>query len=248
MRILCISDIIDPLVYSDNIKERFKDVDLILGAGDLPMPYLGFISTSLNRPVLFVFGNHNLMTYDQFRHGTSAHHPIDHMFSGKLSRSFREHGETHQFLPRTFGSTYIGGKTMRHKGLLLAGMGGSIRYNNGKNQYTQRRMNYKLAFMFPRLLWNRVRHGRWVDVFLTHSPPYKLNDGEDPPHNGFKAFRWFIKIFKPRYLLHGHIHLYDINCERMIQYKHTDIINVYGHYILDIDVQSLSNHKNNLGE
>ena len=60
MKILCVSDQIDPLVYSINIKERYQDVDLVISAGDLPMEYLEFIVSSLNKPLLFVFGNHNL--------------------------------------------------------------------------------------------------------------------------------------------------------------------------------------------
>ncbi|TFH04381.1 MAG: metallophosphoesterase, partial [Spirochaetales bacterium] len=60
MRILCVADHIDPLVYSAGIKNRFRDIDLVLGAGDLPMEYLGFISASLNKPIFFVFGNHHL--------------------------------------------------------------------------------------------------------------------------------------------------------------------------------------------
>ena len=37
MKILCVSDQIDPLIYSVNIKERYRDVDLVISAGDLPM-------------------------------------------------------------------------------------------------------------------------------------------------------------------------------------------------------------------
>jgi hypothetical protein len=36
MKILCVADNIDPLVYSSSIKSRFREVDLVLGAGDLP--------------------------------------------------------------------------------------------------------------------------------------------------------------------------------------------------------------------
>ena len=63
MKILCVSDQIDPLVYSSNIKERYKDIDFVISAGDLPMEYLDFIVSSLNKAVYFVFGNHNLNEY-----------------------------------------------------------------------------------------------------------------------------------------------------------------------------------------
>ena len=45
MKILCVADHVDPLVYSINAKERFNDVDLVLSAGDIPMSYLGFIAS-----------------------------------------------------------------------------------------------------------------------------------------------------------------------------------------------------------
>jgi len=37
MKLLCVSDRIDPLVYADSLAERFCDADVILGAGDLPV-------------------------------------------------------------------------------------------------------------------------------------------------------------------------------------------------------------------
>ena len=72
MKILCISDQIDPLVYSGSIKERFKDIDLVLCAGDLAMEYVDFIVTSLNKPTYFIFGNHNLKEFCYY-HPEVAH-------------------------------------------------------------------------------------------------------------------------------------------------------------------------------
>ena len=47
MKILCVCDQIDPIVYNSEIKERFGDVDYILSAGDLPMEYIDFIVFTL---------------------------------------------------------------------------------------------------------------------------------------------------------------------------------------------------------
>ncbi|MBE6351231.1 MAG: metallophosphoesterase, partial [Spirochaetaceae bacterium] len=63
MKILCVSDQIDPLVYSNAIKERFSDIEIVFCAGDLPMEYIDFIVSSLNVPTYFVFGNHNLKEF-----------------------------------------------------------------------------------------------------------------------------------------------------------------------------------------
>ena len=43
-----------------------------------------------------------------------------------------------------------------------------------------------------------------------------------------------IKKFKPRYMLHGHIHLYDLQTSRSTNYCDTQIINVFSHYVLEI--------------
>ena len=60
MRLLCIADHVDPLIYSTGLKERYGKVDLVLSAGDLTLGYYDFIVSTLNRPLYFVFGNHHL--------------------------------------------------------------------------------------------------------------------------------------------------------------------------------------------
>ena len=60
MRLLCIADHVDPLIYSTGLKERYGKVDLVLSAGDLTLGYYDFIISTLNRPLFFVFGNHHL--------------------------------------------------------------------------------------------------------------------------------------------------------------------------------------------
>ncbi|HKK47684.1 MAG TPA: metallophosphoesterase, partial [Alkalispirochaeta sp.] len=86
MKILCVADHIDPLVYSVTIKKRFADVDLVLSAGDLPMDYLGFIASSLNVTVGFVFGNHNLKELPTFYR--SARNALD---STSINHQLRNH-------------------------------------------------------------------------------------------------------------------------------------------------------------
>ncbi|TVR90457.1 MAG: metallophosphoesterase [Spirochaetaceae bacterium] len=220
MTILCVADHIDPLVYSTQAKERYKDIDLVLSAGDLPMQYLGFISGSLNKPVLFVFGNHNLEHYDLFKRRQFISIDVP---------------ETLPQIQNYFGSTCIGGRVVKRKGLLLAGLGGSRRYNAGKNQYTNYQMWLKVMWLIPKLLWNRIRHGRYLDILLTHASPKGIHDKPDACHQGFSSFLWFMRRFKPRYLLHGHIHLYDRNEKRETQYHDTLVINVYDHYVLKIE-------------
>ncbi len=221
-KILGISDKIDPLIYSGNVKKRFSDIDLILSAGDLELKYYGFIVSSLNKPLLFVFGNHNLKSLPLYRHKNEQ-------FDFKNSDTFVN-------LPSSYGSIYLGDKVKNIKSLLVAGLGGSMKYNNGSNQFTEFGMALKIIKILPGLLINRIFYGRWLDILLTHAPPRGLGDKQDRCHQGFKIFRTFLELFKPQYLLHGHIHLYDINTPREITFIKTKIVNIYEHQIIKIEV------------
>ncbi len=217
MRLLCIADHVDPVIYSSGLKQRYGKVDLVLSAGDLALGYYDFIVSTLNKPLLFVFGNHHLENrkdyhgkYDPFERSTDA-------------------------LERSVGATCLEGKVMRVGGLTLAGLGGSIWYNGGENQFTDFGMFLTILRLIPGMVWHRIFHGRFLDVLLTHSPPYGINDLPDPCHTGFRIFLWFMRTFKPRYLIHGHVHLYDRNASREGRFAATTIINAYDHIVIDLE-------------
>ncbi|MDR0997810.1 MAG: metallophosphoesterase [Treponema sp.] len=216
MKILCISDQIDPLVYTNTIRERFKDVDLILSAGDLPMDYLDFIVSSLNKPLLFVFGNHHTEDMSYYEGGLSniPGNPADEHYRGS-------------------GAIHVGSRIRREEGLIVAGLGGSMRYNRGNNQFTEFQMKREILKLLPRLIFNRIFRGRYLDILLTHASPRGIHDREDRCHRGFKCFLWFMEKFKPRYLIHGHIHLYDLRDIRVTKYNDTTVINAYSHYLIN---------------
>ncbi len=133
------------------------------------------------------------------------------------------------------GCENIDMRVMEFKGLLIAGLEGSMRYNNRpKFQYTELEMKARVAALSPVLVKNRVQHGRYLDILVTHSPPYKIHDGADLPHIGFKVFRWFIDQYKPRYLFHGHKHVYDHREETVTQQGATTVVNTYGYRIIEI--------------
>ena len=215
MKILCISDQIDPLIYTNSIKQRFADVDMVLSAGDLPMDYLDFIVSSLNKPAFFVFGNHNLKDYAKF---CKTDEPS-------------EEDEIYSFS----GATHVGTKVKLEEGLIIAGLGGCMRYNRDRNQYTEFQMKLQILKMMPALFYNRIFRGRYVDILLTHASPRGIHDREDKCHLGFRHFLWFMKVFKPKYLIHGHIHLYDLSEVRTTRYMDTMVINAYSHYLLNTD-------------
>ncbi|MDR0909236.1 MAG: metallophosphoesterase [Spirochaetaceae bacterium] len=236
MKILCVADMIDPLVYSDQIKTRYADVGLALSAGDLPMDYLEFIVSSLNVPLHFVFGNHNLDEYDYYISGRAG---------SSNDMMERQRGE-HNF---SSGLIHAGNHLRREGQLLIMGLGGSMRYNKSENQYTEFQMYWRIIKLLPHLFWNKLIHKRYVDILLTHAAPAGIGDLSDPCHKGFKAFLWFMEKFKPKYLLHGHIHLYDMSAPRVHKYCETTIINVYSHYIVDTDTTitvNIEENKNNV--
>jgi Icc-related predicted phosphoesterase len=216
LKILCISDHIDPLVYSPGIKERFADVDIVLSAGDLSFDYLDFIISNLNKPLFFVFGNHYTEEIKHFRKLIDT--PLFEM--------------NHDCF--ICGAIYLESKVKREGNLFIAGLGGCMRYNNGANQYTEFQMSLEIIKIIPRLLWNRIIHGRFLDILLTHAPPRGIHDRNDKCHQGFKAFLWFMNVFKPKYLVHGHIHLYDLTDVRSTKWKDTTVINAYNHYIINL--------------
>jgi len=214
MKILCVSDMIDPLVYSNSIKKRFADVDMILGAGDLSLDYLDFIVSSLNKPMFYVFGNHHVPE--------RPHIPMLDGADGSLDGNVWEDSHSH-----------VGSRVRREEGLTVAGLGGSMRYNKGPNQFSELGMCLEIAKLLPALFLNRLLRGRFLDILLTHAPPAGIHDKPDRCHRGFRAFLWFIRKFKPRYLVHGHIHLYDLSDVRRTRWLQTEIINAYGHYVID---------------
>ena len=59
MKILTVSDRVEPVLYDKVQRERFPDLDLILSCGDLPPGYLSFLVTMLNIPLFYVRGNHD---------------------------------------------------------------------------------------------------------------------------------------------------------------------------------------------
>jgi Icc-related predicted phosphoesterase len=108
-----------------------------------------------------------------------------------------------------------------------------MKYNKGENQFSDFEMFLAMLQMIPALVINRIFRGRFLDVLLTHAAPLGIHDRQDLCHKGFKSFLWFMRVFKPRYLIHGHIHLYDMSEVRATKYRDTMVINAYSHYVID---------------
>ncbi len=246
MKILCISDQIDPLVYSINAKKRFHDIDVVLCAGDLPMEYIDFVVTTFNKPTYFVFGNHNLKEFRYYNKATAVQQYAS--MSAQINQELLKH--IHGGINIGFkiiinkNLKWINPKTGKNTPLIIAGLPGSREYNHGLNQYTDFQMKFKILCLMPHLLYNKIRYGRYVDILLTHATPRHIHDKEDPCHKGFESFNWFINKFKPFFLVHGHIHLYDLNTPRITEVGKTTVINAFSYFILNFPKTNNQGNRN----
>jgi Icc-related predicted phosphoesterase len=207
LKILAVSDEVVERFYSAQIAELFRDIDMIVGCGDLPYEYLEFLVSVLNVPLLYVPGNHDPQ-YDERKRDSRAD-----------------------------GCDLLDRRVRRVKGLNLAGLGGSIRYKPlPPNQYTQAQMYLRMLSLLPRLFRQRAQSGSGLDIMIAHSPPRGIHDDTDPAHTGFSAFRDFIRVYKPRYFLHGHTLVYKSNLSSPVtQVGATTVINVYPYRLLEVD-------------
>lgn len=128
------------------------------------------------------------------------------------------------------GCDCIEDKLVTVNGLRILGLGGSPLYNGGPHQYTERQMVRRIN----RLRWQLLR-ARGVDLVVTHAPARGYGDGEDLAHRGFAALLPLLDQYKPRYLVHGHVHMeYGRDIPRTLQRGETTIINAYERYVLEL--------------
>lgn len=210
MKVLFVSDKVVEHIYSPSIAQRYQDVKLVIGCGDLPYYYLEYIQSVLNVSLVYVHGNHD---------------------------PEREYLSDGSMVSGPMGGVNLHNRTYKEHGLLIAGLEGSIRYREGLFQYSQHEMWLNVLFhMVPRFLMNKLRYGRYVDILVAHSPPYGIHNGDDRIHVGFNAFLWLMKVFKPRYLVHGHRHVYNPSEITETQYLDTCVLNIYPYKVMDIEV------------
>ena len=206
MKILAVSDEVVERLYNLSNSGHFGDVELILGCGDLPYPYLENLVTFLNIRLFYVPGNHD---------------PVYN---------------ANNVLARAEGGSNLDLKLIRYKNFLIGGFGGSIRYRpDGTNQYSPSEANWRARRLLPGLAWNRVRFGRALDILITHSPAFGIHDDDTQSHQGLKAINMLLRTAKPRYHLHGHVHFQRGNLapsETVL--GPTTIMNVYPYKVIEI--------------
>lgn len=187
-RILAVADETSRSLTVGRIREIAPD--LVVSCGDLPFDYLEYLVTAANVPLLFVPGNHD----PELRPDPGPRiAPLD--FEATWGDD-----------AGPAGCRNVDVRIAEAAGLRVAGLGGSIRYRPGPNQYSQREMSWRAH----RLTWKWLRRramGRGdIDVLITHSPPRNVGDRDDEPHRGFETFNRLLRRLRPKLMLHGHIH------------------------------------------
>ena len=239
--------------------EKLKDIDLILSAGDLHPGYLEFLVTMLNVPLLYVRGNHDTCYDIDPPEGCVD---IDDKIveveetpsGGAIVRRPGLQGMWDDFLDKFNHHIRIPemvkpGKKPRR--IRIAGLGGSMRYGNGEDMYTEQEMKARAVRLKYYILQTQAisrknamcyvggtmkkDSRRKLDILLTHAPSKGCGDMEDIPHQGFSCFNDLLNELHPAYHLYGHVHKaygkYEFELDHPSGAKQ---INVAPMYILEI--------------
>jgi Icc-related predicted phosphoesterase len=211
--VLAVSDEADEHLWHTEVGRLAPD--LVVGCGDVAFELLGRMADLTGAPVVFVPGNHDpdISGYRPTARGLVVR-------SGFVTAA-----------PWPDGTTNADGRLVDAAGLRIAGLGGSPRYRDGPNQYTQRQQRRRARRLTARARW-MVRHRAPVDIVLAHAAPSGLGDGDDSPHRGFSALHDLARALRPRLLLHGHVAPAPGAADHWI--GPTRVVNVFGYRILDV--------------
>ena len=201
MKILAVSDHVLPQIEDTNyLRRTYADVEAVISCGDLPGPYLDLITSTINMPLFYVRGNHDV----QYRDDPPGGDDLDR-------------------------------RIVTYHGLTIAGLEGSPRYNDAPIQYTETEMFFRVLGFAARLLVRRLRFGSGLDVMVSHASPRDIHDRPDKPHRGFRSLRLLIRLYRPRYLLHGHVDTWDRRRITATTYAGTEVININPLKVLTIE-------------
>jgi uncharacterized protein len=151
MKVLAVSDEVVPWIYSPSIVDRCAGVELVISCGDLPIGYLEFITSMLNKPCYYVRGNHDLFEIGE---------------KGKVKTA-----------PEGWINLDLQMQHWQH--VSMAGLEGCLQYKPGAPcQYTQRDQWVRAGFLATRLALRRldilVTH---APAFGTHDGPDHAHTG-----------------------------------------------------------------------
>lgn len=126
------------------------------------------------------------------------------------------------------GCINIEDRVYTHQGIRILGLGGSVKYKDGPHQYSQTQMIFRMYSCMAKIAF----HGG-IDILVTHAPAVGINEGDSHVHAGFRAFNVLLNKYKPKYFLHGHVHLDGYSLDRVSQWGDTMVINAFESYQFD---------------
>ena len=129
------------------------------------------------------------------------------------------------------GCENIDGKIFTFGGIRFFGLGGSMKYGIEPYMYTEKEMQRRIRRLRLKLKW----YGGF-DILLTHAPIAGFHDGEDTCHRGFEAFSELLESYRPKYCVHGHMHMnYGVKTPRLSLKNETVVVNAFRNYTFDYD-------------
>lgn len=213
-RILAIADETTPALSVAKIRELAPD--LVVSCGDLPFSYVEYVASAANKPFVYVPGNHDPSLKPAAEYRLS---PMRFM--------------TDDDEPGPTGGRNLDDQIVEECGVTLAGLGGSINYHDGPNQYTELEMRWRVARLEAKSWIRRLRRKPPVDVLVTHSPPRDLGDMPDPAHRGFASFHGLVERMRPKVMIHGHIHPHGFDKPDRVL-GDSQIINVVPYRLIEV--------------
>lgn len=126
------------------------------------------------------------------------------------------------------GCDCIEDKLVEYKGIKIAGLGGCKGFNKQEFQYSDAEMSRRVRKLKPQLIWNKG-----LDILVAHAAGYGIGDDTDLCHEGFKSFNKLLDTYRPKFFVHGHIHLNYVRKPRIVEYGVTKVINAYEYHILE---------------
>ena len=181
VRILAVSDVVDPaLAWSAN-RDALGRIDLVVGCGDLEPAALAFVIDSFLAPSIVVRGNHD--TGAGWAQGVHLLPSIAR--SGVSTRTRLAGGGEIEVLPLGWAGT-PGAVARRDEGAAW---------------------RHVLEGRARRIIGGRA--GRPF-IVISHAPPLGAGDAPDPYHRGFRGYRWLLERTRPVLWLHGHTPLASV--------------------------------------
>jgi len=231
MKILAVSDIEDKILENkiETGNGSLKTVDCVMSCGDLTKQYLEYITDGVNKNLYFVAGNHfAAQFYDDFKSRAA------------LRKIYRGKGLRHHS-----GGLDMHGTAEIFGDYIIAGFGGSQRYNPGTFQFSEiemeRIVNRVKSAIRLRRFWNFITFRKKREIIvMSHAPVAGVHDKEDRCHAGFKCFRKFVFEMEPLLWLHGHVHLEGQIKRQQSVLDKTEIVNVYSSRIIEVEGRKIS--------